>query len=149
MKYDDASWHYLGTFPKHLPKAAGATHIGMFLAWMLMNNLASEELEEDAESALAQLKARTLTGAQFLMTVLDEKLTDQEFSETGNAFAVAYYEGLNNDSRYVDDYLLTFGVSIKTLYSVEDSWDHYDQLSAAMDARFAAWNEAGRPEHII
>ena len=114
-----------------------------------MNNLASEELEEDAESELAQLKARTLTGAQFLMTVLDEKLTDQEFSETGNAFAVAYYEGLNNDSRYVDDYLLTFGVSIKTLYSVEDSWDHYDQLSAAMDARFAAWNEAGRPEHII
>jgi hypothetical protein len=121
----------------------------MFLAWMLMNNLASEELEEDAESELAQLKARTLTGAQFLMTVLDEKLTDQEFSETGNAFAVAYYEGLNNDSRYVDDYLQTFGVSIKTLYSVEDSWAHYDQLSAAMDARFAAWNAAGRPEHIV
>lgn len=89
MKYDDASWHYGGTFPKHLPKSAGATHIGMFLAWMLINDLASEELEEDAESELAQLKDRTLTGAQFVMTVLDEKLTDQEFSEAGNAFAVA------------------------------------------------------------
>jgi hypothetical protein len=148
MKYDDASWHYGGTFPKHLPKSAGATHIGMFLAWMLINDLAGEELEEDAESELAQLKDRTLTGAQFVMTVLDEKLTDQEFSEAGNAFAVAYYEGLNNDSRYVDDYLLTFGVGLKTLYSVEDSWANYDQLSGVMDARFAAWNAAGRPEYI-
>lgn len=84
MKYDDASWHYGGTFPKHLPNEAGATHIGIFLAWMLINNLAGEELEEDAESELAQPKDRTLTGAQFLMTVLDEKLTDQEFTATSS-----------------------------------------------------------------
>lgn len=149
MKYDDASWHYEGTFPQHLPRAAGATHIGMFLAWMLMNDLASEELEEDAETELAQLKDRTLTGAQFLMTVLDEKPTDEEFSDTGNAFTVAYYQGLNNDSRYVDDYLLAFGASIEDLYSVEDSWAHYDQLSSLIDARFAAWQANGQPEHIV
>ncbi|UFH51287.1 DUF7832 domain-containing protein [Pseudomonas sp. KNUC1026] len=149
MKYDDASWHYGGTFPAELPEAAGATHIGMFLAWMLMNDLASEELEEDAESELAQLKDRTLTGARFLMTVLDEKLTDEEFSETGNAFAVAYYQGLNNDSRYVDDYLLTFGASIEGLYHVEDSWAHYDQLSGVIGARFGAWQAAGQPEYIV
>lgn len=148
MKYDDASWHYGGTFPEHLPEAAGATHIGMFLAWMLFNDFGSEELEEDAESELLQLKDRTLTGAQFVMGILDEKLTDQEFSETGNAFAVAYYQGLNNDSRYVDDYLQTFGKRVEDLYSVEDTWAHYDQLSTAITARFSAWNEAGQPTYM-
>ena len=33
MKYDDASWHYEGAYPADLPPEAGATHIGMFLAW--------------------------------------------------------------------------------------------------------------------
>ncbi|WP_262497415.1 DUF7832 domain-containing protein [Pedobacter caeni] len=28
-KYDDASWHYGGDFPKDLPQINGATHIGM------------------------------------------------------------------------------------------------------------------------
>ncbi|WP_265102660.1 hypothetical protein [Acinetobacter sp. 'aerobic (ED)'] len=39
MKYDDASWHYGGDFPADLPQEAGATHIGMFLTWMLLQTL--------------------------------------------------------------------------------------------------------------
>src|SRR6266404_3538306 len=36
MKYDDASWHYGGDFPEDLPREAGATHTGMFVAWALL-----------------------------------------------------------------------------------------------------------------
>jgi hypothetical protein len=49
MKYDDASWHYGGDFPADLPQAAGAAHIGMFLAWLIRNDYASQELIEEAE----------------------------------------------------------------------------------------------------
>ncbi|WP_441328174.1 DUF7832 domain-containing protein [Mesorhizobium album] len=35
MKYDDASWHSGGNFPRELPPEAGATHIAMFVAWPL------------------------------------------------------------------------------------------------------------------
>jgi hypothetical protein len=43
MKYDDSSWHYGGdVFPEDLPPEAGGTHIGMFLAWAIMNYLESE-----------------------------------------------------------------------------------------------------------
>ena len=52
MKYDDASWHYGGDFPADLPQAAGATHIGMFLAWLIRNDYASQELIEEAEDRL-------------------------------------------------------------------------------------------------
>lgn len=42
MKYDDASWHVGGEFPKELPPQAGATHIGMFAAWCMLAGLAGE-----------------------------------------------------------------------------------------------------------
>lgn len=149
MKYDDASWHYEGDFPEDLPHEAATTHIGMFLAWMLLNGQASEELREDAEEELAALQAREITGGQFLMRVLDEKLTDQEFDDLGNAFTVAYYQGAEDDSRYVDDYLEAFGVDVENLYGVPDSWEQYDRLAPLIDQRFATWNTQGRPEYVI
>jgi hypothetical protein len=36
MKYDDASWHFGGEFPKDLPEEAAATHTGMFVAWAFL-----------------------------------------------------------------------------------------------------------------
>ena len=36
MKYGGASWCYEGGFPAGLPLEAGAAHIGMSLAWMLL-----------------------------------------------------------------------------------------------------------------
>lgn len=81
--------------------------------------------------------------------MLDEKLTDQEFNTLGNAFAIAYYEGLNNDSHYVDDYVLAFGVTQDAIYSVEDTWASYDKLSPVIDARFADWQAMGKPEYIV
>jgi len=47
MKYDDASWHYDGEFPADLPPEAGATHIGMYLAWCLLNELAGPLYTDD------------------------------------------------------------------------------------------------------
>jgi hypothetical protein len=148
VKYDDASWHYGGNFPKGLPNEAGATHIGMFLAWMLLNGFASEELVEDAQEDIDSLKNRSITGASFLMEVLDEKLTDNDFNDDGNAFAKAYYEGKDNDSRYIDDYFEAFGVNEKSLYEVPDTWENYDKLSTRMSERFEKWNADDRPEYI-
>ena len=72
MKFDDASWHYEGDYPADLPESAAATHIGMFLAWALLHGMAGEELIDDSAEALAALQRRELTGAQFLITELDE-----------------------------------------------------------------------------
>jgi len=46
-KYDDASWHYGGNYPVGLPTKNGATHIGMFLAWCIENDLIAKELEDE------------------------------------------------------------------------------------------------------
>lgn len=148
MKFDDASWHYEGDYPDDLPDSAAATHIGMFLAWALLRGFASVELAEDSADALAALQRRELTGAQFLLTELDEKLIDEDLSEEGAAFALAYYTGKDHDSRYIDDYFSVFSVEESTLYSVPDTWAHYDQLAPSIDARYARWVADGRPKYV-
>jgi hypothetical protein len=147
VKYDDASWHYGGDFPKGLPPKAGATHIGIFLAWMILNGFASEELLEEEDDVQA-LKDREMTGAEFLMSVLDEKMTDDDFNAEGNAFALAYYEGRDHDSKYADDYFECLNVDNSSLYGVEDIWANYDAMFPRIAERFATWKEQGCPTYI-
>ncbi|MGE8411386.1 MAG: hypothetical protein ACN6QY_03395 [Pseudomonas sp.] len=148
MKYDDASWHYGGDFPSDLPPSAGATHIGLFLAWMLLNGFASEELEEDAAAELAQLRSRNLDGREFLFKMLDEKLYDEDFNAEGNAFAVAYYAGKNHDGRYSEDYEQLLAPAPDTIYRVENSWSNYDLLAPRLEKRLTQWRAMGRPQYI-
>lgn len=55
MKNDDASCHYDGTFPKDLPAEAGTTHIGMFVAWAWLKDLAGPYVLENMPNAIAEL----------------------------------------------------------------------------------------------
>ncbi len=58
MKYDDAAWHVGGAFPTDLPHSAGATHIGMFVAWGALNGLAGEVFTTDFAAALEELRSQ-------------------------------------------------------------------------------------------
>src|ERR1700733_12575538 len=78
-KYDDASWHYGGDFPEHLLPDAGATHIGMYLAWGVVSGLESDFLREElAADHVVLLMERKITPGQFLMAGCDEKFVDDE-----------------------------------------------------------------------
>ena len=137
MKYDDASWHYEGEYPADLPPEAGATHIGMFLAWMLLHGFASGDVQEDAAAELAALQRREISGAEFLRRVCDEALT-----EDGEGYGL-----------YIDDYIATFALSDDTdddncLYRLNDNWDNYDKLAAVIDRRYDEWRAQGRPASL-
>ncbi len=90
MKYDDASWHSGGDFPADLPAEAGATHIGMYLAWLLLQGMANEELAEDAEEDLQALRERRTTPGRFLLEYSDGKFVDDLISDEANTFTAAY-----------------------------------------------------------
>ncbi|WOE82040.1 hypothetical protein RZO07_12745 [Pseudomonas protegens] len=147
MKYDDASWHYGGDFPGDLPTTAGATHIGLFLAWMLINDFASEGLLDDVEEEIRQVQARTLDGREFLLRILDEKLSDGDFNDEGNAFALAYYKG-RDSGRFSSDYEQILAPEPDAIYRVENSWSNYDRLASVMDERLAHWRATGRAQYI-
>jgi len=135
MKYDDASWHYGGTFAEELPASAGATHIGMFLAWCLLEGMSGQAL--DAGNELAKLKAREISPGSFVMDFCDGKFTDEELNEEGNEFALAYFE--LESGTYASDYEKTLADKLPSLYHVKDSWESFDKLKPVIDNRFLEW----------
>ncbi len=143
MKYDDASWHYDGDFPEGLPDEAGATHFGMFLAWLILNGMASDELLEDSAGEIADLKARKMTPGAFVMNVIDEKFTDQDANEEGNAFTLAYFQSKSGE--YLTDYEEVLANGLPSLYNVSDTWENFDTLRPLIDRRYAEWKSGPKP----
>ncbi len=137
MKYDDAEYFFLNFEGDELENEAGATHIGMFLAWAMLRGLASSELLASEECE--QLKARTTTGREVVVDWCDCKLFDSDLSPVGNGFASWYYE-----SQFLADYAEVFGVSdasTDAFCSVADTWANFDKLAPVLDRRFAQWRQ--------
>lgn len=141
MKYDDASWHYGGDFPKDLPDEAGATHSGMFLVWALLSGLAGEIHLDEMPEGIASLRERKTTPGRFFLQFCDGKLTDEDFNETGNEFATAYFDFENG--KYLTDYEASLLGTLPSLYHVPDTWDTYEVIRPILDRRFADWKANG------
>ena len=132
---DRADWHYGGNYPKGLPPENGGTHIGMYIAWVMLRNLASEELAKHAGETYKWVITREVTGRELLFTKLDEKFFDSLLTEEGQAFTRSYYE----TNGYANDYDRVLGGDLPTLYHVEDTWANFDKLTPVLDERLAAW----------
>lgn len=137
-KYDDASWHYGGDFPKYLPTAAGATHIGMFLAWAVLADMGSNFLlTEVAPIDVPQLRRREITPGRFVIKACDEKFVDDLLNDEGNSFAGAYYLS----DLHLQDYQSAVGGSFESLYEIADDWTTFDALKPVFDHRFGEWKK--------
>ncbi len=142
MKYDDASWHYGGDFPADLPDQAGATHIAMFVAWCVLNGMGGELHDVESLEATEALRARTLTPARWFIETCDEKFTDEDLSEEGNAFAREYYGADGNlasgTTSYLADYEKAFQQTAN-LYQVPDAWSSYDRIAPIIAHAAKKW----------
>ena len=140
MKYDDASWHYGGDFPKDLPAEAGATHIGMYLSWAILSGLGGSLHIEECPEDLESLQKRTITPGHFLIAACDEKFTDEDLNAEGNAFTKKYFD--LKKGQYVPDYEELLAQGLPTAYHIEDCWANFDRLKPILDRRFAEWKSA-------
>ena len=140
MKYDDAEIYFLNFENDDLPNEVGATHIGMFMAWLIIHNLVSEDLQEEAAEEIEKVKSREITGRDFVVDICDCKLFDEELNEEGNGFDIWYYE-----KNYIEDYCQVFeitGDATVEFCSVEDNWENFDKLAPVLDKRFEDWKKA-------
>ncbi|QJW37941.1 hypothetical protein [Cellulosimicrobium protaetiae] len=149
-KYDDASWHDGGEgYPPEAGPEAGATHIGMFLAWAVLGGHASEDLADDAATEVAALRDRVTTPGAFVREVCDGKLVDEDLDDVAAAFASAYYAGDEDDGGlYLEDYVDAVSPGDgepEDVYRVPDTWETYELVGPLVDARFSQWEDEGRP----
>ena len=98
-------------------------HMGLFLAWAMECGLASEDHEgEDASSP-----------TEYFIGACDTKLTDEDFSDEGNAFVDAAYEDYLGE---VSAYAGTLGVSDYDLVENEATKAHF---YAWLDTALSTW----------
>jgi hypothetical protein len=76
----------------------------------------------------------------------DVQLTDEDLSDEGNAFAVAYFDFQNG--KFLADYESSLGAGLPGLYHVPDTWQSYDVIKPVLDRRFAEWKGISPPASV-
>lgn len=66
-----------------------ANHIGLFLRWVIENNLEGEDADEEG---CKEVREGKITGAEYLMEYCDGKFWDSDISEEALEFVKDYYE---------------------------------------------------------
>lgn len=134
--YDNAKSHFLGNFPETLPIEQAYVHIGMYLGWVVDNELYSEYFEDEAEVQIIRFKRRELT-CTILSEIWDGYLGHELFSKRGNMFTYYYYGG----GLYKSDYDELLVKALPSIYHVIDSWENYEKIANRIEMRFQDWQK--------
>src|SRR4051794_15077916 len=123
--YDKAKYHYDGEFPAELDIEQAFIHTGMFLGWLIDQDLCSEWFKKELDGYISAFKAREITGRK-VFEACDGVLMDEMLSEEGNHFAQQYFDF--ERGAYLRNYEELLGKGLPTMYHVADSWPNYEKL---------------------
>lgn len=139
MAIDRIDWHGESAEQTGFPYENGGTHIGIYLAWIINNQLEGEFHQEESADELEQVRTRQMTGRQFLINMCDEKFWEEDLNEQGFEFTQAYYES----HQYFKDYdeILVDAKGLTDTYAVDDTWDNYDLMAVVISQKYAQWQQ--------
>lgn len=132
--YDLARNHFLGDYPASLPIEKAYLHIGIYMGWVIENELYSEYFEDEASTEIYRFNRREI-GCIILAEIWDGALSHELFNDETNLFTFYYYAG----GIFKKDYNEVLVKSHKTIYHVADTWENYDILKRRMNERFEEW----------
>ena len=104
-------------------------HIGLFLRWIIDNNLEGEEADE---ADCGKVRAGQMSGAEYLLMNCDGKLWDEDIKESSLPFVEEYYNG----NQYFDDYCQCCIPDGKLLYEVISDENDYQLLRPRIDEAY-------------
>lgn len=134
--YDKAEYHYGGNYPKDLKKENAFTHTGMFLGWLIDNDLVSSEFIKETGDSINKYKKREISPIE-IYKEWDGCLIDDMLNDEGNAFTEVYFDF--EKGNYLVDYENLFAINLPTLYHVSFTWDKYDKLCKIIDDKYREW----------
>jgi hypothetical protein len=138
MKYDHPDYHWDNDFPEDVSEDNAMTHMGIFFACALSRSLISDfhREEEDSAEPLKRVANRKLSPRDYVIQFCDSQFTNEDFTESGNAFADHYYI-----KYFFDDYCKIFEGAFETIYHVDDTWENADTMFPVLDKRFEEWKD--------
>jgi len=139
MAYDRADMDY-STEEDPLPPGHAATHIGIYLAWAVLNGLAGDWHRLNSKDKIERLERREITGAQFFFAVCGDRFSEKDLNPEGNLFTRDYYEnGPGKRGPYFKDYAQTLSAGLPSFWHVADTWENFDLLAPTITQRFETW----------
>ncbi|MEA5001981.1 MAG: hypothetical protein VB081_00565 [Christensenella sp.] len=137
MAFDKMDWHAVN-FPDSIAYECAGTHMGMYLAWLIENDLIEEEWFGEFDAEMQKVKNREMTGRDLLIECFDESLIEDLMTDEALEFTAEYY-----DSHYIDDYADVLGNDSAdcefAVYLHEDTWENYDRVEPLISAKFEKW----------
>lgn len=130
MKYDDASWHYGGNFPKGSPQEYGGTHIALLLKWCFVKGWAGEVHMQENPEDVERVRTGQKSATEFFFQWCDGKFTDEDLTKEGNAFLHSYY---GENDKYTGDYARAFG---NLMYVAPESDHDFSKFSRMIESRY-------------
>ncbi len=139
MSYDRADFDY-STDDAPLPKGHAGTHIGMFLAWAVLNGLESEYHRQHSAQLLERLRRKEITGRQFFEAACKDRFSEKDLNEEGNQFAQYYYvDAAGRRGAYFSDYKQVLAAGLPSFWHVADNWQNYEKIAAVITRRYEEW----------
>ena len=144
MAYDRADHDY-STEKEPLPKGHAATHIGIFLAWAILNGLENDYHRQRSADLLGRVRRREITGRQFFEAACQEKFAEKDLNPDGNEFAEYYYcDSSGERGPYFADYKKSLTAGLPSFWHVADTWENYDKMAPVITRRYAEWKNPPR-----
>lgn len=136
--FDKAKWHYEGEFPQELSNAQAYVPTGMFVTWLIKNDLMGKQSRKGDVQEIELVKRDEMTGAQFYRQNWDGVLSSKELSDEADAFAREYLN-IQNDIYTAEDFTNILADGLPTIYHVEDSTENYLMIEPTITKRYEEW----------
>lgn len=135
VKYDDVDWHVDAALAAGQPEERAATHIGLYLSWLIRHDMHDTQFFTD--EWIDAIKRGEMMGSE-LMDAIDQKLVSAWMTPEGAAFTDWYYA-----AGYAADFARAF--SDVPDYGLADTAAAGDRLHPVIDRAYADWIKKGRP----
>ena len=111
-------------------------HIGMYLGWVIDNNLYSRTFEDEASTEIFRFRRKEMS-CTALSVIWRNYLTVEHFNRQGISFSMTYFtSGLFHQD--FDELLRT---DLPSLEHVHDTWSNYENLKMRFNMRYAEWHK--------
>ncbi len=136
--FDKAEYHLESVFDAGLDEDHAYVHSGLFLAWLVDNDLVSDFFKEESEDDIQKLKKRESSPCQIFMN-WDGVLIGELLNKEGFNFAMYYFDFENG--KYLSDYENTLCKDLPDMYHVKDSWENYEKIKVVIDKAHEKWKK--------
>lgn len=132
---DDARKYFLEGLPSDIPLDQAYLHIGMYLGWVIENELYSEDFEDEFGAQIIRFKKRD-TSCVIVGELWDGIVFSEQFSDPkGQKFADYYYRS----GTYMKDFEQTLAEGLDSIFKVKDNWENFTKMQEVINNRYIAW----------